>query len=322
MSDNRLAELATEILAAGPVDLLLKCREICSLVAFPSSDLSKYIQVLQSRQDSFEINAILAMFEVELLLFYGTEHPNLQYIEQKLKFLAPIGGRTGDVDPYVKLKYHDLLTDYQYFYGTDREFKSMDLVNKKLNSLNFVSDFEHPLVEDLQLKILLFYLMSGADFRKRNVKQYLLEEQIFQKSYGEAIDRYKEAYIKKPLVSPLLFHGFLNSVSQIGGVFHFVCSKYPTRLLENFLDVNISKLPHYFSLIRLSRIYDLLLEGKREVDIEDIIYRMIVANELPTGTSIDQLEEIVNFGDSPADYSDFNNHIKSICNLVDRMSSV
>lgn len=321
MSDEELVKVTQEIARAGPADLLIASRKLCRLIPFPSSDLSKYILVLQSRQGPFEITSVLTIYEIEILLFYGTDHPNLEYIELRLKTLVPLSGKTGVENPHVKVKYLDLLTDYQYFYGSDRELKSMDLVNKKLNSLTLVSDFNHPVVEDIQLKILLLYLMSGADFRKRNVKQYLLEEDIFHKSYGEAIDHYKEAYIKQALVDPCLFHAFVDSASQIDGLFHFVCSKYSTRLLENFLDVNISKLPHYFSLIRLDRIYKLLLDGKRDVDIEDIIYRMIVANELPTGTSIDQLEGIVSFGELASAYSDFNNHIRSICNLVDSVSS-
>lgn len=319
-----LAEVQQRIALAGPDELLVACRQLCLLVPFPCSDLPKYTAILQSRQsDSVEVSAVLTMTEVEILLFYGTDYPNLQYAEQKLKSLAPLGlkSQSDGVNCYVKLKYHDLLTDYQFFYGPERELRSMDLVNKKLNALTWISEFDHPIVADLQLKILLFYLMSGADFRKRNVKQYLLEEQIFQKSYGEAIDSYKEAYVKRPLTNPRLFHAFLEATSQIDGLFHFVCSKYPTQLLENFLNVNISKLPQYFTSVHVERIYQLLLEGKQEVDIEDIIYRMIVANELPNGTNIDQLQGLVRFGQATPEYNDFNSHVRSICKLVDNISS-
>lgn len=322
--DQGLAEVQLKIALAGPGELLNACRELIRLVPFPCSDLSRYVSILRSKEtDTFDESAILTLYELELLLFYGTEKADLQQVEQRLKNLALLASKSQpeNVNPIIRLKYHDLLSDFQYFYGPDNELRLMDLVNKKLNSLMMLADFSHPLVEEIQLKVFLFYLMSGADFRKRNVKQYLIDEQVFSKSYGEAIDFYKEAYGSSSLVPPSLFHTFLNAASELDGLFHFVCTNYLNRLLENFIEVNVSKLPQYFASIKLKRINDMLLDGRQDVDTEDIIFQMIVANELPAGTSIDQLQGLVRFGDATAEYDLFNSHIRSICKLVDRMGA-
>lgn len=323
MESTEIDEVSQLVVLAGPEDLLDACRKFVQAVPFPCLDVSRYISVLRSRKsESTTTAAVLCMYELEILLFYRSEPANMEEADQMFKSLSNLSQKkTSSVDPFVKLKYYDLLTDYQYFYSPDKELKLMDLVNRKLNSLSMVPHYNHGVVEDVQLKILIFYLMSGADFRKRNVQQYLTEEHILLRSHGEAIDSYKGAYVKRTLINPTLLNSFLTAVSYLSGLFHFVCSRYRMQLLENFLDVNISRLPRYFTSIRIERIYGLLLEGDHTIDVEDVVYRMIVANELPPGTSLDQLEGLVRFGEPPTEYDDFNNHVKSVCRLVDRISS-
>lgn len=318
-----LEGLAQRILSSLESDELLEnLRELLQHVPFPCDNVPQVMGLLpQLKGDKA---AIVTLFELELMIFYSSKEPNHAEIEQKFKFLAPLSITNqldaGSLTALTRIKYHDLLTDYQFLIADTRDLRLMELVTKKLNFLGSLINCSEPLVQDIQLKILVFYLLSGSDFRKRNVSRYLSDEGVFTRNYNEAIKQFERFHLEHTLVPLSAYEHLLAYLEKLCAVFFTVQQKHGRQLLENFLDNNVSRLPNYFSSIRLTRIQSLL--QNHDVDIEDLVYRMIVAKKLPEGTTIDQIRGLVHFGEKPQRYDDFNTHIKSVCELVDTMASV
>lgn len=298
----------------GPDQLLEKLRDLLACVAFPCQDLNGILELLPRRTD--ENAAVLTLFEVELLLFYGTGPINQAAIDQKFKTLAPLSITNqldaGSLTTLTRLKYHDLLTDYQYLVA-DSSLRLMELINKKLNFLSSLSTTS-VIVKDVQLKILVFYLLSGSDFRKRNVQRYLSDEGVFEWDLDTALESFESQYNKKVIVPLLLYEALIAHLKEHSAPFSRVCCQHEGQLLTNFLDNNVGRLPKYFSSIRLDRMQTLF---GVDSDYEDLVYRMIVAKKLPEGSTIDQMRGVVRFGEKPRKYDAFNSHIKQICELVD-----
>lgn len=284
--------------------------------------LDDTLAILTPHNASADKATVLKLFTIEALLYLG-EKINPQKIDDLFKLLAGLSVKRieGSQSNLTRLKYLDLLSDYQFLLSDDvRDLKLIELVSKKLNFL-VSEDESEPLVRDIQAKVLVFYLLCGSDFRKKNVYKYLNDEDVFSRGFPLAIQNFVSLSLSGALVPIDAYSQFVDHLNSLSVEFRSIYKKHSENFLENFLETNLEKLPKYYKTIKVSRIQSLLLKGNKLVDIEELICRMINSKKLPSGTKIDQLDDIVDFGDDLSKYDSFNAHIKKVCNLVESLAS-
>lgn len=293
------------------------------LASPPNSDLYGSASTLGPEHASSGTLNSLLQIEDQL---YGNAL-NQQEIDLQFKSLAHLfkSPALNDLDAGLRLKYLDLLSDYQYLLQADVELRLVDLVSKKLNflssgpSMDFVSDA-------IKLKVLVYYLLCGADFRKANIHKYLNEENVFARDFHPAVQKYIDALELEKLVSLQLYVDFIDYLLLVSVEFKAIYVIHQRKLLENFVEINLERLPKYYTSVSLARIHSLILgseatsEQYQNVDMEDVISGMIKGKNLSPGTKIDQIEGFVDFGEEAEKHDAFNAHIKKVCDLVESLA--
>lgn len=290
-------------------------------VPFPSPQVGALVNILADASTDPDITAILTLFQIELLLYYSSEC-DTHVVESKFRALAPLSMMNqldhGTMTNLSRVKYHDLHTDYQYLFAPDvKELKLMDLVTKKLTVLSLCSS-NKLLVREVQMKIYVYYLLCGTDFRKRSVSKYLGDEKVLERDYAAPIQAFRACHSSDALI-PLASFENLVEYLETQSMFNAVLRTHKAKFFETFLEGNLSKLVRYYLNIRLERIRAIL--GTDAVDIEDLVFRMIIGKKFPEGTKIDQMSGVLHFGQPPQKYDDFNAHIKRVCDVVERLAA-
>lgn len=261
---------------------------------------------------------VYKVFALEALMYHTEIEIDHQKVDNLLKQLATIALKSSNCLSLLRIKYLDLLTDYQLLFSPDvRELKLIDLVSKKINFLS-AEDDSLPLVRDIQFKVLIYYLLCGSDFRKKNIHKYLSDEEVFLREFPVAIQKYLACCLTGGLIPTEAYSELVSHLNE-SVEFQAVFSRHRGHLMENFVETNLEKLPKYFKSIRLTRINSLLGVGST-VDIEDLLFRMITTKKFTSPTTIDQIEGIVEFGDLNSKYDPFNSHIKKVCDLVETLT--
>lgn len=234
-----------------------------------------------------------------------------------ITFLSPSTTTTDEeqyINTFIKAKLNDLQSDYQYLFKELQYDNFIDLINKKmliLNNLNNNGINISSLKDKLNLKILQLYLISNYDFRNDNILNHLINEihqqQQQENKYINEIDILRQVQ-SQPFVSYELFktiidHDFNNGYYQIiNQLMKF------DKLYHNIIENNIIKLTNYFTNIEIKTIYQLFelsppptskttstTNNLPTIDIESMIFDMIIKNKFRNVTTIDQLNQTVSF---------------------------
>lgn len=268
--------------------------------------------------------AVVTLLKLELLIFHTSEalnHDEIQHCFKSLEQFTSSGQGPADITALIKVKYQDLLTDYNLcFSDSSKRPRLVDLMNKKLNILKLTSASEK-LTEDLRLKILLFYLLSEADLRKRNIHHYLKEEGVYSIKHPSLIEKYVGLVTGKTLIPLYVYNELADYLKSHYPLFRCLFDRYEGPLLEFYFENNVQKLTQYFKSIRIARIPSLLTEQQQNVDFENLVFRMIVGRQLPEGTHIDQVQQMVIFGAKTEKYDAMNCRIKRIGEMVDSLAT-
>lgn len=235
-----------------------------------------------------------------------------------ITFLSPSTTTTDEeqyINTFIKAKLNDLQSDYQYLFKELQYDNFIDLINKKmliLNNLNNNGINISSLKDKLNLKILQLYLISNYDFRNDNILNHLINEihqqqQQQENKYINEIEILRQVQ-SQPFVSYELFktiidHDFNNGYYQIiNQLMKF------DKLYHNIIENNIIKLTNYFTNIEIKTIYQLFelsppptskttstTNNLPTIDIESMIFDMIIKNKFRNVTTIDQLNQTVSF---------------------------
>lgn len=274
--------------------------------------------------ESFKL--IVNLLKIESIMTNYPKEPLIKtLIEQDsainatgITFLSPSTTTTDEeqyINTFIKAKLNDLQSDYQYLFKELQYDNFIDLINKKmliLNNLNNNGINISSLKDKLNLKILQLYLISNYDFRNDNILNHLINEihqqqQQQENKYINEIEILREVQ-SQPFVSYELFktiidHDFNNGYYQIiNQLMKF------DKLYRNIIENNIIKLTNYFTNIEIKTIYQLFelsppptskttstTNNLPTIDIESMIFDMIIKNKFRNVTTIDQLNQTVSF---------------------------
>ncbi|KAL1575027.1 hypothetical protein MG5_00071 [Candida albicans P57072] len=274
--------------------------------------------------ESFKL--IVNLLKIESIMTNYPKEPLIKtLIEQDsainatgITFLSPSTTTTDEeqyINTFIKAKLNDLQSDYQYLFKELQYDNFIDLINKKmliLNNLNNNGINISSLKDKLNLKILQLYLISNYDFRNDNILNHLINEihqqqQQQENKYINEIEILRQVQ-SQPFVSYELFktiidHDFNNGYYQIiNQLMKF------DKLYHNIIENNIIKLTNYFTNIEIKTIYQLFelsppptskttstTNNLPTIDIESMIFDMIIKNKFRNVTTIDQLNQTVSF---------------------------
>ncbi|CAX44338.1 conserved hypothetical protein [Candida dubliniensis CD36] len=238
------------------------------------------------------------------------------------------------INIFIKTKLNDLQSDYQYLFKELKYDNFIDLINKKMLILNNLNNSNNnnnnnfrDLKDKLNLKILQLYLLSNYDFRNDNILNHLINEihvqqqqqQQQQHSTNTIINNPSIEILKQvqsqPFVSFELFNiiinhnfnnGYYNIINQL--------MKFD-KLYHNIIENNIIKLTNYFINLKIKTIYQLfelssksIIDNYPIIDIESIIFDMIIKNKFKNITTIDQLNQTINFNNDLQNKINNNQH--------------
>lgn len=274
--------------------------------------------------ESFKL--IVNLLKIESIMTNYPKEPLIKtLIEQDsainatgITFLSPSTTTTDEeqyINTFIKAKLNDLQSDYQYLFKELQYDNFIDLINKKmliLNNLNNNGINISSLKDKLNLKILQLYLISNYDFRNDNILNHLINEihqqqQQQENKYINEIEILRQVQ-SQPFVSYELFktiidHDFNNGYYQIiNQLMKF------DKLYHNIIENNIIKLTNYFTNIEIKTIHQLFelsppptskttstTNNLPTIDIESMIFDMIIKNKFRNVTTIDQLNQTVSF---------------------------
>lgn len=274
--------------------------------------------------ESFKL--IVNLLKIESIMTNYPKEPLIKtLIEQDsainatgITFLSPSTTTTDEeqyINTFIKAKLNDLQSDYQYLFKELQYDNFIDLINKKmliLNNLNNNGINISSLKDKLNLKILQLYLISNYDFRNDNILNHLINEihqqqQQQENKYINEIEILRQVQ-SQPFVSYELFktiidHDFNNGYYQIiNQLMKF------DKLYRNIIENNIIKLTNYFTNIEIKTIHQLFelsppptskttstTNNLPTIDIESMIFDMIIKNKFRNVTTIDQLNQTVSF---------------------------
>lgn len=274
--------------------------------------------------ESFKL--IVNLLKIESIMTNYPKEPLIKTLMEQdsainatgITFLSPSTTTTDEeqyINTFIKAKLNDLQSDYQYLFKELQYDNFIDLINKKmliLNNLNNNGINISSLKDKLNLKILQLYLISNYDFRNDNILNHLINEihqqqQQQENKYINEIEILREVQ-SQPFVSYELFktiidHDFNNSYYQIiNQLMKF------DKLHRNIIENNIIKLTNYFTNIEIKTIHQLFelsppptskttstTNNLPTIDIESMIFDMIIKNKFRNVTTIDQLNQTVSF---------------------------
>lgn len=274
--------------------------------------------------ESFKL--IVNLLKIESIMTNYPKEPLIKTLMEQdsainatgITFLSPSTTTTDEeqyINTFIKAKLNDLQSDYQYLFKELQYDNFIDLINKKmliLNNLNNNGINISSLKDKLNLKILQLYLISNYDFRNDNILNHLINEihqqqQQQENKYINEIEILRQVQ-SQPFVSYELFktiidHDFNNSYYQIiNQLMKF------DKLYRNIIENNIIKLTNYFTNIEIKTIHQLFelsppptskttstTNNLPTIDIESMIFDMIIKNKFRNVTTIDQLNQTVSF---------------------------
>ncbi|RLP61396.1 hypothetical protein L150_00073 [Candida albicans Ca529L] len=274
--------------------------------------------------ESFKL--IVNLLKIESIMTNYPKEPLIKTLMEQdsainatgITFLSPSTTTTDEeqyINTFIKAKLNDLQSDYQYLFKELQYDNFIDLINKKmliLNNLNNNGINISSLKDKLNLKILQLYLISNYDFRNDNILNHLINEihqqqQQQENKYINEIEILRQVQLQ-PFVSYELFktiidHDFNNGYYQIiNQLMKF------DKLYHNIIENNIIKLTNYFTNIEIKTIYQLFelsppptskttstTNNLPTIDIESMIFDMIIKNKFRNVTTIDQLNQTVSF---------------------------
>ncbi|KGU36277.1 hypothetical protein MGM_00072 [Candida albicans P75063] len=274
--------------------------------------------------ESFKL--IVNLLKIESIMTNYPKEPLIKTLMEQdsainatgITFLSPSTTTTDEeqyINTFIKAKLNDLQSDYQYLFKELQYDNFIDLINKKmliLNNLNNNGINISSLKDKLNLKILQLYLISNYDFRNDNILNHLINEihqqqQQQENKYINEIEILREVQ-SQPFVSYELFktiidHDFNNGYYQIiNQLMKF------DKLYRNIIENNIIKLTNYFTNIEIKTIHQLFelsppptskttstTNNLPTIDIESMIFDMIIKNKFRNVTTIDQLNQTVSF---------------------------
>lgn len=274
--------------------------------------------------ESFKL--IVNLLKIESIMTNYPKEPLIKTLMEQdsainatgITFLSPSTTTTDEeqyINTFIKAKLNDLQSDYQYLFKELQYDNFIDLINKKmliLNNLNNNGINISSLKDKLNLKILQLYLISNYDFRNDNILNHLINEihqqqQQQENKYINEIEILRQVQ-SQPFVSYELFktiidHDFNNGYYQIiNQLMKF------DKLYHNIIENNIIKLTNYFTNIEIKTIYQLFelsppptskttstTNNLPTIDIESMIFDMIIKNKFRNVTTIDQLNQTVSF---------------------------
>lgn len=274
--------------------------------------------------ESFKL--IVNLLKIESIMTNYPKEPLIKTLMEQdsainatgITFLSPSTTTTDEeqyINTFIKAKLNDLQSDYQYLFKELQYDNFIDLINKKmliLNNLNNNGINISSLKDKLNLKILQLYLISNYDFRNDNILNHLINEihqqqQQQENKYINEIEILRQVQ-SQPFVSYELFktiidHDFNNGYYQIiNQLMKF------DKLYHNIIENNIIKLTNYFTNIEIKTIHQLFelsppptskttstTNNLPTIDIESMIFDMIIKNKFRNVTTIDQLNQTVSF---------------------------
>lgn len=226
----------------------------------------------------------------------------------------------------IKFKANDLLTDYYHLvranhtdYVSHGKYRIIELVNKKiilLNNFGSSNDKNNLLVQMIKVplihKISELLIVSGYDFRRQDLFNYINDNFLipYEVTFQPETSRLFNMNLKnKELVTLPMLQEFLNNCN-----FRLLADLTLDVLVENLLEVNLNVMAKFYKSIYVSNILALLKLGDFKVDLL-MVSKMIVSNNLPSSTKIDQINGLLIFPSQTI--NPFNDTLK----LVDYISN-
>ncbi|KAK6199596.1 uncharacterized protein RJT21DRAFT_48174 [Scheffersomyces amazonensis] len=292
-------------------------------------DLTNIEEHLSGADDLYKI--ILLLLKLESIISTTLDIPQIEKIlgtiqsNPTLKRITNTGYSTTDtIALFIRIKYNDLLTDYQYLIDDPKYSKFIELVNKKVLIINNIptaksteSKLFPKLIELIQLKILQLYHISSYDLKKPSVLKYLTED--LQGKLDGQLSQVVELYKLGKIIPPSIFHEILTL--NYGNNYNRIVTTHldHQKLLKNSIENNIVSLTKYYQSIRIEKMYE-ILKIPREIDVEEIIFNMIIHNTFPSAVKIDQIEGLVRFHDQTDESQIVNNHIQEVSKIINDIS--
>ncbi|CUM66085.1 uncharacterized protein PRCAT00003739001 [Priceomyces carsonii] len=267
---------------------------------------------------SDEIHIVATLFKLELLLSSNEIIPDsiddvFSSVVAAVPFVKNKGINSEEyLKAFIKVKYHDIYGDYQLITGLYYD-SIIDCVNKKVLLANSIQSNFDQLLNQINLKSLELLIISGYDFRKDIVLDFL-DKSVDWNGVNDVTKRIYELITNKRLVSIELFDSFLKNIQFAV----FIRRLNYDDLVKNVLENNIFNLSKYYKAINISKV-SFLLNADRK--IEDLIIEMIISNKLPPNSKIDQAQNLLLFGDTRInnDLNSLNNHVKEVGEIIDQV---
>lgn len=305
-----------------PDQLLENLQLLLNSLPFPIQDLSPILSSFDSIPLPSTHQHVAQLLKLELILYFSCGLSEeicaaARPLLKQLSWLAFTNQANRGASPLATAKYHDLQTDFHFLVSrSSRDLQLVDLVSKKTAALQ--ADVQPGAVRtQIRLKCLVYYLLCEHDHRRASIKKFLENESVLSDLCDDHIRDY--AALESRLVSIHQFRDFTAHLTQYYA-FHSVMKSHSSQFLVNYLDLNISKLPSLFDSISLGRIRDLFLEPSSTVDVEDVVYKMIISKKFTVKTSIDQVTNYVHFEEKSQKYDAFQSHIKKVCDVIDTLA--
>lgn len=287
----------------------------------PQDDVSALADAITQKATSDHQREIACLFVLELYIYFPASGPQKNKVDKliaSLAHLSPTSLKNDQPHTVAMIKYHDLVTDYQYLLCNEKKnVKLVELMTKKLTVVSPLLE-KSCVVDLIHHKVAMYYLLCGSDRRKAVIYLYLQDKGVIRLLQGEML-RFFHLFCGSSLVPHKQYRMFIEWLQMSHYCFYRVMEHQSSAFLRNFLDCNINKLPRYYLGVSFDRIWLLLGDEQAQVNIEDFIYDMVISTKLPSGTKIDQVEKMVYFDIELVRYDDLNTRTKTVCDLVESL---
>lgn len=227
-------------------------------------------------------------------------------------------GTSADLKLIVKCKLNDLMTDYQYLVNVkNHNYKIIELINKKIILLNNISHYNnctfmnHIVKVPLIVKIIELLVISEYDFRRLDLFTFINDNFLVPESIELTPDTRNLFFvyiINKEIVTWPMLQQFLENCHC-----RLLSRLHVYTLVENLVQNDLHILSRFYKSVYLSNL-PLLFNLTDEFTINPLmISNMIINNNLPSGTKIDQVNGILVFPTQVV--NSFNDTLKFV-NLV------
>ncbi|EGV65760.1 hypothetical protein PSN45_003450 [Yamadazyma tenuis] len=289
-----ISSSATEVEKFNRIKLISKAlsheelvNEVCTLseAGLPDLDTDLWncalsLCIIENKLESNELDSVGS-----LLSDVGTVINKHQGLTQDMPHLFKI----------VKFKHVDLNSDYQILFNViSKNYKLVELVNKKIVLLTIkdYSGIDKSFKEELVSKTIDLLIVSPYDFRKVDLVKFISS---YVNEHGLDVKL-------SPLTEELFLMLTTNNIVNIEK-FRKYTEQAPTKVIQhldarqisaNLVENSLFVLSNFYKSIYFSKLSKLL-----GVEVDHIVIsKMIVNNNLPLNTKIDQVNEVLTFPDS------------------------